>query len=201
MSTNDKTAPYDPQTLYRMAEAAVARERVPDRWREDAVAEHVAAAFQAQFDSDGRNGIRAYQGGRGYGAVRNFVRRERRHEAMSPGSCMVGAKRVSMEKVIRLSDGEMVPMSETIEDKNVPQPDARLLEAERREAVERALGELDHKAREAVKLVWMEDRTQEEAALALGLSRQALQRILSRARTCLRELLADYAADFNRTRY
>ena len=195
-----KEGGFDPAALYRLAEAAAAKERVPPRWREDAVAEYVAGAWIAAARDNGRN-LPAYQCRMGRGAIKNFVRRERRREALPPGACPAGAKRVSMEKTIMLADGEAVPMAETIEDGKIPQPDARMLEAERNAAVRRAMGALDPVARAVVQRVLLEDRTQREAAEALGLSRQAVQRILAQARLALRARLSAYESDFNRTRH
>jgi len=192
---------FDPGTLYRMAEVAAKEEGVPQRWREDAVAEYVARAWRAGEEADSHRNPRAYQCRMGRGAIQNFLRRERRQEALSPGSCTVGAKRVSIDKMIRMRDGERVPMAETIEDKNAEQPDARMLEAERNEAVKRAVGALDPVAREVVQRVLMGGRTQVETASALGLSRQKVQRILDQACPRLRRLLSAYEPEYNRQRY
>jgi RNA polymerase sigma factor (sigma-70 family) len=193
--------PYDEKTLYRMAETAATEEKVPHRWRADAVAEYVAHAYQAGLQSDRRGSVQAYQCRMGRGAITNFLRRERRQEALSPSSCIVGAKRVTLDKMITLRDGERVPMVETIVDENMPQPDARMLEAERNEAVKRAMAALPPLEREVVQRVMMEERTQVETAEALGLSRQKVQRILEKASASLRRHLAAYKDEYNRKRY
>ena len=201
MSTTDENVPYDEKTLYRMAEAAATEEGVPPRWREDAVAEYVARAWRAGQEADIEGHPRAYQGRMGRGAIQNFLRRERHQEALSPASCIVDAKRVTLDKMIKLRDGERVPMVETIEDKNAKQPDARMLEAERNEAVKRAVEALPPVDREVVQRVLMDGQTQVEAAKALGLSRQKVQRILEKAGDRLRRHLAAYKDEYNRQRY
>ena len=200
MNSTDSIAPHDPDTLYRLAERAVQQIGVPTRWREDAVAEYVLAAWVAGQQTDGVGNVQAYQCRRGRGAVIDFTRREQRQENLSPGSCAVGAIRVSIDKTIRLPDGEQVPMSETIEDRNMPQPDARMLEAERREAVDQAVEDLARVTQEVVRLAWLEGRTQVEMAEALGLSRQKVQRTLDYARVFLRERLEIFGDMYNAMR-
>ena len=201
MSSTDTPLPHDPNTLYRLARRAIQRLGVPVRWQADAVAEYVMAAWKAGQRTDHPGNVQAYQCLRGRGAVMDFVRRERRQEALAPGSCIVEAKRVSMEKMVMDSGGEWIPLSETIMDKNMPQPDARMLEAERNEAVRRALEELDPETRSVVQRIWLDGRSQTETAKELGLSRQKVQRLLDAVRARLRRRLAEYEPDFNRTRY
>jgi len=201
VATSPQLPPHDTDTLYRLAKTAVKAIGVPDRWHEDAVAEYVAAAFTAGLKTDHPGNIQAYQCECGRGTVLNFLRRERHQEALSPASCSVEAKRVSLDKMIRMRDGELVPMIETIEDKNAEQPDARMLETERKEAVRRALAALSPVDREVVQRVLVDGGTQVETADALGLSRQKIQRILEKASAFLRKRLSDYESQYNRTRY
>jgi len=201
MSSTDTIQPHDPDTLYRLAWRAVKTLGVPDRWREDAVAEYVMAAYEAGIQTDHPVNVQTRQYIRGRDAALKFHRRERRQEALSPGSCIVGAKRVSIDKTILLRDGEQARMSETIKDPNMPQPDALMLRNEQSGAMRRVFEELDSAAREAVKQVWLEERTQEAAAETLGLSRQGIQRILDQARIYLRERLKAHENACKGTRF
>ena len=78
MNPNEETKNHpvepclEPDTLYRMAEAAATRERVPGRWREDAVAEYVAHGWHATANDNGRDNLRAYQCRTGRGAITNY---------------------------------------------------------------------------------------------------------------------------------
>jgi len=197
MSTNAPPHPHDESTLYRLAGRAVQKEGVPARWREDAVAEYVMAAWTAGLEEDHSRNIQAYQCLRGNGAVVDFMRREERQEALSPGSCIIDAKRVSLDKVIVLRDGERVPMVETIADKNAEKPYARMLEAERREAVERAVGEPPEEEQAVIRMVWLEEWTQEETADALNMTRKAVRGAIGRSRDYLRKRLAEYGDEFS----
>ena len=200
MSENDESTPYDEKTLYRMAEAAAKEEGVPQRWHEDAVAEYVAHAYKAGLDSDRRGSVQAYQCRMGRGAIQNFLRRERRQEALTPASCTKHAKRVSLDKMVLDSGGEWIPLVETIEDKEMPQPDARMLREERDQAVRRALGRLSPKERQAFKMVVLEGKTQEKAAERMRLSRDQVRYLVETATRRLRLFLADYEDEYNRCR-
>jgi len=162
----DESTPYDENTLYRMAEAAATQEKVPHRWREDAVAEYVARAWRAGQQAKNRSNIRGYQCCMGHGALRHFLLREQRQEALAPKYCNVAAKRVTLDKMITLRDGERVAMVETIVDENAEQPDARMLREERDQAVRRALRRLSPEERQAFKLVVLEGKTQEKTLSA-----------------------------------
>jgi len=184
-----------------MAEAAATEEGVPRRWREDAVAEYVAYAWKAGQEADTQGNPRAYQCRMGRGAIQNFLRRERRQEALAPGSCSVGAKRVTLDKMVLDSGGEWIPLAETIEDRDIPQPDARMLANERNEAVKRAVDALPPLERQVAQLILMKGLGQEEAAEALGVTRKIVRGAVSRATKVLRERLSEYRDAFNRTRF
>jgi len=183
---------FDPDTLFRLAGRTVRMLGIPARWREDAVAEYVLAAYAAGQQVDCPADIQSYQCQLGRRAIIDFARRERRQESLAPAFCSVVAKQVSLDKMIRTRDGELVPMVETIKDVNALQADDRMLVAERREAIGRAVEALDPVARKAVEQVWLEGRTQEEAGKSLGLSRWAVQRILGHTNIRLRERLNVY---------
>ena len=201
MSSTDESEPYDENTLYRMAEAAATEEGVPHRWREDAVAEYVARAWRAGQQAKNRKNIRGYQCCMGHGALRHFMLREQRQESLTLPFCSKEAKRVTLDKTIKLRDGERVSMVETIPDEEAAQPDARMLRREREEAVRRAMEALPPLDREVVQRVLVEGQTQVEAADTLGLSRQKVQRILDSARACLQDHLSEYRDAFNGMRF
>jgi RNA polymerase sigma-70 factor, ECF subfamily len=75
------------------------------------------------------------------------------------------------------------------------QPDEQLLQEELRQAVDRAIASLPEAQRMAVVLRRYEQLPYEEIAKVLDLSVSAVKSLLFRARTALRESLADYLAD------
>tara|TARA_B100000900_G_C20493964_1_gene680786 strand:- start:233 stop:853 length:621 start_codon:yes stop_codon:yes gene_type:complete len=72
------------------------------------------------------------------------------------------------------------------------QPDARLLELELREAVNRAIASLPKKQRMAVVLRRHENMSYEDIAAILGISVSAVKSQLFRARTTLRQMLGKF---------
>ncbi len=72
------------------------------------------------------------------------------------------------------------------------QPDAALLEAELHEAIDRALQSLPENQRTAIVLRRYEDVSYEEIATILEVSVSSVKSLLFRARTTLREMLAEY---------
>jgi RNA polymerase sigma-70 factor (ECF subfamily) len=72
-----------------------------------------------------------------------------------------------------------------------PDPEQRLLSADRRERIERALAALPPRQRAAMSLCYGEDLTQAEAAATLGCTQEAYEALLGRARRALRAALAE----------
>ena len=114
--------------------------------------------------------------------------------------CSTGAKRVTLDKIIKLRDGERVPMIEAIPDEDAPQPDGRMLRREREEAVRRALRQLLPEERKAFHWIVMRGKTQEWVAKRMGLSRDQIRLLLENAQQRLRTLLAAYKDEYNRLR-
>ena len=77
-------------------------------------------------------------------------------------------------------------------EKEHSQPDARLLELELRDAVNRAIASLPEKQRMAVVLRRHEKMSYEDIAAILGISVSAVKSQLFRARTTLREMLGKF---------
>jgi RNA polymerase sigma-70 factor (ECF subfamily) len=73
-------------------------------------------------------------------------------------------------------------------------PDAALIERELHEAIDAALQKLPENQRTAMVLRRYEDLSYEEIAVVLGVSVGSVKSLLFRARTTLRELLADHLA-------
>jgi RNA polymerase sigma-70 factor (ECF subfamily) len=71
-------------------------------------------------------------------------------------------------------------------------PDAALIERELQEAIDAALQKLPENQRTAIVLRRYEDLSYEEIAVLLGVSVGSVKSLLFRARTTLRELLADH---------
>ena len=82
-----------------------------------------------------------------------------------------------------------------IEDRAERRPDAELLHAELRQAVDRAIAALPEAQRMAVVLRRYEQLSYEEIAEVLGTSVPAVKSLLFRARTSLRDGLRDYLDD------
>ena len=198
MSSN---TPYDPEMLRKMAEQEANRLNIPEVWREDAVAEFVAAAYLAANAPD--QGIRAYQYRCGQGEMLHFVNRELRREHLTPGSCTKGfdmngkpvATRVSLDMLVPEADGEMMELADTIPDNLHLTPLENLLRKERALAVRKALAELPANEREAAKRVFMDDESQEDAATAMHITRRMLRGLLDSAKEKLATRLAVYRDD------
>jgi len=79
-----------------------------------------------------------------------------------------------------------------LKDETVTAPDAALLEAELQQAIDRAIAELPETQRMAVVLRRYEELSYDEIAEVLELSVPAVKSVLFRARSELRERLADY---------
>lgn len=193
--------PYDAETLQNLAEAEAVRLNIPEVWREDAIAEFVAAAYRAAMAPD--QGIRAYQYRRGLGMMLNFLKRELRRDHVTPGSCTKGvdmngkplAARISLDTVVSDGDGQYTELADTIPDNERLSPLENLIRKERALAVRKALAELPASEREAARRVFMEDESQESAAAAMGITRKTLRGLLAVAREKLTERLAAYADD------
>ncbi len=90
------------------------------------------------------------------------------------------------------SDERQETSNATISDSPDRQPDAELLQAEMRRAVDAAIAKLPDAQRLAVVLRRYEQMPYEEIAEVLGITVSAVKSLLFRARTTLREALADY---------
>lgn len=198
MSVN---TPYDVVALQNLAEAEAVRLNIPEMWREDAIAEFVAAAWRAANAPD--QGIRAYQYRCGKGVMFNFINRELRQEHLTPGACTKGidvngkplATRISLDTVVYDADGQYAELSEIIPDNYHLTPLENLLRKERALAVRKALAELPANAREAAKRVFMDEESQDDAAAAMNITRKALRGLLDSAKGKLAMRLAVYADD------
>ena len=85
--------------------------------------------------------------------------------------------------------------NQLIEENPNRRPDAELLQAELQQAVDKAIATLPESQRLAVVLRRYEQLSYEEIADVLKLSVSAVKSLLFRARTSLREALADYLQD------
>jgi RNA polymerase sigma-70 factor (ECF subfamily) len=103
-------------------------------------------------------------------------------------------RRRSRKKEIPLDTGDSSGNHEPGDDPH-RQPDASLLEAELRIAVDKAIASLPETQRLAVILRRYEDLSYEELAEVLELSVSAVKSQLFRARSSLREALAGYLSD------
>lgn len=193
--------PYDAATLYRLASRAMDKLNVPQRWRDDAMAEFVMAAHTAGQSADGRRNVQTYQCVNGNGAVLHFMRREYRNEQLSPAACPKGSSRISLDKKVPGMDGEPTTLAETVVDREMLAPDARLRSEEKRQAVYRALRTLPSEWFDAVRLVWLEGKRQNEAARHLRIPRKTLRQYLAKARIRLRAWLIEYADEYSNSRF
>ena len=90
------------------------------------------------------------------------------------------------------SDEREENTNQLLEDSPDRQPDAELLQAELRQAVDDAIASLPEAQRMAVVLRRYEQLSYEEIAVVLSLSVSAVKSLLFRARTSLREALSGY---------
>lgn len=87
--------------------------------------------------------------------------------------------------------GRLVAEDEAPEPEDpAPGPDSGLIAGERRAAVDRALAALPDRQRAAIVLVYFEELSGAEASAALGVSVEALESLLARARRTLKARLA-----------
>jgi RNA polymerase sigma-70 factor (ECF subfamily) len=93
------------------------------------------------------------------------------------------------------SDEREEASNQQIEENPDRRPDAELLQAELQQAVDKAIASLPESQRMAVVLRRYEQLSYEEIAEVLKLSVSAVKSLLFRARSSLRETLADYLND------
>ena len=194
------TTPYGGEELMEQARREAERLNLPESRREDAESEYVLGALEALQKDDQPGDIRAFQRQCGQNAMRMFLRREIRHERQSPRTCPRGAVRQSLNQLVPDGDGMLVPLSETLTDRQDNAPDGGLLRAEREEAVRRALSQLEPALADVAEKVLIEGMTQEDAAEALGFTRMMLRTRLNEARQYLQDALAAYRDDYRQTR-
>lgn len=115
-----------------------------------------------------------------FAIARNLVLNEIRYKTRHPA--------VSRDAL--LEEGH--PEAEGPATSAIRQPDAALLEAELHEAIDRALQALPENQRTAIVLRRYEDVSYEEIATILEVSVSSVKSLLFRARTTLREMLAEY---------
>lgn len=192
-STNSLPA-YDPESLFRVAAAAVAKMDVPDGWREDAISAFVLAATEAAARGC-LPGIRVYQHRCGVGAVKTFLREEARNAGLSGPGRVGDAHTVSLHELASDGDGEVYELGETIVDPDAEPPDARSLRLERENDVRDALADLPSVEREIMVRVHLEGQSQTAVAEALGLTRQELRTRFAEAERKLRGKLDPWGAD------
>ena len=204
MSDVVNQTPYDGEELMAQAAGAARALNIPEARREDAEAEYVLGALEAVHKNDRPDGIRAFQQRCGRDAMLKFVRREIRHERLSPGKCRRGAERISLDLMVPDEDGRRVPLAGTIPDPATEAHDSELErgenDAKMKADVRRALNRLDPALAAVAVKVLIEGGTQEDVAEALGITRDVLRTRLSEVRRQLQEALSDYRDEYSQTR-
>ena len=197
---DSQKAPYSGDELMEQAQIEAGKLNLPEARREDAEAEYVLGALEAVQKSERSDSIRAFQQRCGRDAMLKFLRREHRHERLSPKYCSSKAERISLDTVVPDADGKPMSLANVLPDAECETPEAILLRAERDEAVRRAMARLDPELATVAAYVLVDGMTQEEAAEALGLTRKELRGRLEEAQRQLRNSLSAYRDDFNRIR-
>lgn len=183
---------FSGETLMKLAHRAVGRFGVPERWRDDAIAEYVAAAFEAGQSAQVHGNRHAYQCRQGQGAIENFVRRERRKERYRPAQCPAFGQRVSLNQPVKGQEGEVTRLGETVVDHRIESPSARMEKVERERSVQTAIANLPDLHRRATSSTWVHGRQELDVAKALHITRHRLRNVLSQAREWLRKALWAY---------
>lgn len=145
---------------------------------EDVVQETFLSAFKAIDRFDGRSGLSTWLYRIAFNAAMMRLRRRRPDVVPVEGAG---------------EEEDDLPVPEALVDWCLL-PEQELVNAEAREEMERAIGELPPKLRAVFVLRELEELSTSEAAEALGLSEQAVKTRLHRARLLLRERLTGYFA-------
>jgi RNA polymerase sigma factor (sigma-70 family) len=196
MSDVSNQAPYGGDELLEQAAKAAKALNIPERRREDAESEYVLGALEALRKDDRPGDIRAFQRQCGHNAMLKFLRREIRHESLSPGNCPRGAEKKSLEQLVPDENGMMVSLAETVPDPSYSTPDTVLIRAEREAAVRRAVERLEPELMAGAIQVLVEGKTQEKAAEYLGITRRVLETQLNSAKQRLQESLSSYRVEY-----
>ncbi|MCL2001550.1 MAG: hypothetical protein FWG74_08960, partial [Planctomycetes bacterium] len=179
--------------------------KLPESRREDAEMEYALGALEALRKNDKLGDIRAFQRQCGQNAMLKFLRREIRHERLSPRSCSRGAERISLDVLVPDADGEPISLAETIPDPSTETFTSELEYAENdaamKASVRQALARLDPALADVAVKVLIKGMTQVAAAEAMGITRDVLRTRLDEARRRLQESLSGYRDDFNGIRF
>jgi len=194
--SDDVKTPYDGEELMELARKEAGKLKLPRSRREDAEMEYVLAALEALKKDDQPGDIRAFQRRCGHDAMIDFLRREIRHERLSPPFCSRKAERDSLDRLVPGGDGVPVALAETVPDHRGETPETILLQAERDEAVREAMRRLRPEIAAVAVKILVESMTQEEAAEALGMTRDMVRTRLDAAKRQLQEALSAYRDEF-----
>jgi RNA polymerase sigma factor (sigma-70 family) len=194
----EKLAPYPPEELYAIAQSILAQWakegcEVPRRWREDVIAEGVAAAFEVTVTRKECNRRMQYKTMRG--VMLDFIEREKTAERRMPRGSLPNAKRVPLDKIVYGEDEEATTLAETIIDRNCPDPSDDMVGEDRKCDVAQAMARLSPEEREAVQRVFIDGQTQEDAAAVMSVTRNELRAWLKSAKKTLRMWLSEYCDD------